>query len=308
MHGSGTQLPTTSNCTGQSSRLPLGSAPALLVRCGRAWRTRLGCGSPCSPPRELWRRRGARRLGLVHSAEAPRQVDAHRVQLLHDEVGSPDDGGLVGLDVDLRIIRLLVRGIKTCEVLDLPLRCLGVEPLGVALLHHRQRRVDEDLKERQRRVLVDLPRVLAVALVRGNEAADHDGPCLGKELCDLGDAADVLLPVLWREAQVPVQAVAEVVPVEAVDEVGLGLVLHQGILQRDADRALAASGEARHPERDALVAGGLPLLLPGDALVELDVIALLRIAEAHQQQCCNGGCKRPGRHRHSQSLSGGCRS
>merc|ERR1711988_310842 len=133
-----------------------------------------------------------RLLGIagVQLPEGSRQVDADLVQFLHDEVCCFLDAGLRGLDVHLRAIWGLIGRIHPCEAFDLALGYLLVEALGIALLYHRERRVDENLHEGQGGVLVDLPGVLAVALVGGDEPADDDGAGLGKQLRDLGNAAN----------------------------------------------------------------------------------------------------------------------
>ena len=56
------------------------------------------------------------------------------------------------------------------------------------------------------------------------------------ELGDLADPADVLLPVLGAEAQVAVQAVADVVAVQQRRQPAVGC---ESMLQRDGNRALA---------------------------------------------------------------------
>ena len=74
----------------------------------------------------------------------------------------------------------------------------------------------------------------------------RDDAGVGEQLGDLADAADVLLAVGGGEAEVLVQAVADVVAVEHVGELA---ALHQGVLEREGDGALAGAGQAGEPER-----------------------------------------------------------
>lgn len=75
---------------------------------------------------------------------------------------------------------------------------------------------------------------------RRDEAGDANQPGVGKQSGHLGDAADVLLAVFGGEAQIPVQAVADVVSVQRVARDGVG---HQVLLQGEADRRLAGTGQ-----------------------------------------------------------------
>ena len=63
---------------------------------------------------------------------------------------------------------------------------------------------------------MQLPRQVAVGAVRADEARNGDGAAVGEELGDLGDAPDVFFAVLGAEAEVFVQAEADVVAVQAV--------------------------------------------------------------------------------------------
>ena len=90
-------------------------------------------------------------------------------------------------------------------------------------------------------------------------------PRVGEQLRDLGDAADVLGAVLGREAEVLVQAVADVVAVEHVGELA---PLDERLLRGHRDRRLPGAREAREPERGAALAEQLLAVLarrPGPA-------------------------------------------
>lgn len=68
---------------------------------------------------------------------------------------------------------------------------------------------------------MQLPRQPAIRAIRADEARDGDAGAVGEELGDLGDAADVLRAVGGREAEVAVEAEADVVAVEAVGGEGV---------------------------------------------------------------------------------------
>lgn len=75
----------------------------------------------------------------------------------------------------------------------------------------------------------------------GDEAGDADEPRVGEEPRHLGDAPDVLLAVLRREAQVLVQAVPDVVAVQGVARDAMS---HQVLFQSKANGRLASSRKA----------------------------------------------------------------
>src|SRR3954454_21696256 len=126
---------------------PGGSAPSDAVEC--PWRSK----------RVLTVRRSDQRARLQELQHA---VDEHVRRL--------------GPHHELRRVRRLVRVVDARHALDLAAPRLRVEPLRVALLAQLERRVDEDLDERQPRALVDLARESAVRPVRTDERNQHDGP------------------------------------------------------------------------------------------------------------------------------------
>jgi len=83
---------------------------------------------------------------------------------------------------------------------------------------------------------VQLASGIAVGDVGRDEGGDGEGGRGGEELGDLADATDVLVAVLLAEAEVLVQAHADVV---AVKPEGALAELEDGRLERDAERALA---------------------------------------------------------------------
>ena len=110
----------------------------------------------------------------------------------------------------------LVRVVDAGEALELAGAGLGVEALGVALLAELDRRVDEHLDEREIGRGVELPHRVAVGPVGAHERHERDEAGVGHQGRDVADAADVLGSVLGAEAEVAVEAVADVVAVEHV--------------------------------------------------------------------------------------------
>lgn len=182
----------------------------------------------------------------------------------------------MGLDDDLWVLGGLVGGGDAGEVLDLAGAGLLVEALGVALLGDLDGDVDVDLDEGEGLVLagaadgVEVAGDLAVGAVGGDEGGEGDGGAVGKELGDLGDAAYVLVAVGLGEAEVLVEAEADVVAVEAV---GGEPEVQEVLLEGGGDGGLARGAEAREPDGEALLlARGLALGageggVPGDVAV-----------------------------------------
>lgn len=83
---------------------------------------------------------------------------------------------------------------------------------------------------------------------------------------------DVLFPVLWREAEVLVQAEADVVAVQSVARQAL---LEEMLLEGDGDCGLSRGGEAGEPDGAALLLAELTALLAGEACVPCDVAGFM---------------------------------
>src|SRR5690606_15366706 len=88
-------------------------------------------------------------------------------------------------------------------------------PLRIARLTHLERRRDVDLDEPLSQLLA---RGVAVRAERRDERGDYDRARVDEEPRDLGDAPDVLRPVLGPEAEIGVEPVPDVVAVEHVGE------------------------------------------------------------------------------------------
>src|SRR3954468_2756156 len=117
--------------------------------------------------------------------------------------------GTEGFEVDLGLFRSLVGRGQPGEVGDRSGLCLGIEPLRIAAGALVERRVDEDLDELARRH--QLARQLPFCPERRDEGDQHDQPGIGHQLGNLGDAANILDPVGITKAQIPVQAMADIV-------------------------------------------------------------------------------------------------
>ncbi|KAI3478708.1 hypothetical protein L1887_59345 [Cichorium endivia] len=187
--------------------------------------------------------------------------DAHRVL----------DRSCVGVDVDFGVLGLLVRCRDTGELLDFAGLGLLVETLGVTALARLDAGVDKHLDKGKlgHMRLVELPCDLAVRLVRRDERGDGDRGGRRKEQRDLRDAADVLLAVLGREAEVLVEAKADVVTIKTVRRL---LERQQVLLERSGDRRLARRRQSGKPDRESLLRQQLGALVVRDvARVERDV-------------------------------------
>ena len=94
-------------------------------------------------------------------------------------------------------------------MLDLASSCLLVKAFWVAALRHSQRRVDEALRE-----VVGVADELAHAPTHGpcrrDETRQHDDAGVGQDARQVGHAPHILRAVLVGEAQVRVEAVAEI--------------------------------------------------------------------------------------------------
>lgn len=175
------------------------------------------------------------------------------LQILDNDLDRILHTRLMALDVNLRLGRLLVRRTDTRELGNLPFPGFLIQPLGVPLLRDLDRHINPHLHKRHTSLptgplgLVQRARLIAVGAVGGDEARDGDGAAVGEQFGDLGDAADVFLAVLGGEAEVLVEAEADVVAVEAVGGEVVG-VSEQGLLEGDGDGGLAGGGEAGEPD------------------------------------------------------------
>ena len=80
---------------------------------------------------------------------------------------------------------------------------------------------------------------------RRDERDQHDQPGIGDQMGRLDDAPDVLDPVGVGEAEIPVQAMADIV---AVQRVGVPAKRQQPLLDVVGDRRLARAGQPGEPQ------------------------------------------------------------
>ncbi len=158
------------------------------------------------------------------------------LQIFDDRLGRLLGRVLRRVDVDLGTLRRFVRRIDAGEVLELATTGLLVQPLNVAVFGDRQWRIDVNLVELAR--LEQAARHAALGPERRDERHHHDEARIGHQLADFGDSPDVLDPVRIREAQVTVQAVADVV---AVEQVGVLAEGEQALLDQVGDGRLAGA-------------------------------------------------------------------
>ena len=79
----------------------------------------------------------------------------------------------------------------------------------------------------------------------------HDQAGIGHQLGDLGDAADVFDAVGVGEAEVAVQAVADIV---AIEQIGVAAERVQLLFDEVGDRRFAGAGKAGEPQHGGLLA------------------------------------------------------
>ncbi len=90
-------------------------------------------------------------------------------------------------------------------------------------------------------------------------SAQTDSSAQRRELDYLGNPPDVLIPVLLREAEVAIEAKADVIAVESVR--GEAQV-EQVLLERRRDGRFPRPGQTREPDREAALLAQLVALVP----------------------------------------------
>lgn len=162
------------------------------------------------------------------------------------------------MDMNLGLQRLLIRCADTGELGDLALARLLVKSLGVTLLGDFHGDVDPDLDEWQAGLtagtfgLVQFARKISVCAVGADEACDGDRAGVREQFGHLGDAADVLLAVFGREAEILVQTEPDVVAVQAVGGFAVGFA-KQGLFESHGNGGFAARRETCQPDCQALL-------------------------------------------------------
>src|SRR5438477_552857 len=102
---------------------------------------------------------------------------------------------------------------------------------------------------------------VAILPVGADEARHGDNAAVGKQLGHFTDAADVLLAIGRRKAEVFVEAVANIVPVE---HVGQPAALDEGVFECEGNGAFARAAQASEPECRSLLVQQLAALRPGN--------------------------------------------
>lgn len=197
------------------------------------------------------------------------------------------------MDVNLRVLRSLVRGTDARELLDLTSLGLLVETLGVTLLGFFDGDVNEDFDEGEWGVGVlgigvKVAGDLAVGFVGRDEGCKGDGGGVGEKFGDLvvatlasrrvrlrgyigtylSDSSNVLYSILGREAQVLVQAESDIVTVQSV---GLEAKVEEMLLESGGNSRLSRRRQASEPDGAALLLAKLATLFAGEARVPGDV-------------------------------------
>ncbi len=93
-----------------------------------------------------------------------------------------------------------------------------------------------DFNERQACFNVQGADGVTILAIRADEACHRDDTGVGEQLGHLADTADILLAVGGREAEIFIQAVANIV---AVEDVGKPAPLDDRVFEGEGDGALA---------------------------------------------------------------------
>ena len=164
------------------------------------------------------------------------------------------DGAAGGVDPDGRVVGLLVGRGDAGEVGDLAAPGLGVEALAVPALALLEGGGDVHEEEGAAGRVDHLAHLGAGLGERRDRAADREPAVAGDLGGDPADAADVGLAVLAGEREPGRQVAAHDVAVEAGDR-ALAALEHE-VHECPGQRRLAAAGEAREEQHQALVLGG----------------------------------------------------
>lgn len=201
-----------------------------------------------------------------------------RVKVLNNLLNSINNRQIDILNVNLGLLRSLVRSRDTSEILNDTSTSLLVQSLGVTLLSNLNGNINVHLDERQTGLLTrggDLVQSaggVTVLLVGGDERGNGDRGGISEELSDLSDTADVLVTVSLAESEVLVQSETDVVAIEAV---GVdAAVADELLLELDGESGLSGGAEAGKPDCETLLVAEGGALGAGDARgVEGDVAA-----------------------------------
>src|SRR5437868_1240951 len=117
---------------------------------------------------------------------------------------------------DLWVLRSFVRRVDASEFTDLASPRLLVEILRIPRFANFQRRINEHFDKLSVAFQRNLSRAAAMHPIRGNERRDHYSAGIRHELGHFAYAANVFHPVVWRESEIGIQSVPDVVAVEHI--------------------------------------------------------------------------------------------
>lgn len=165
------------------------------------------------------------------------------IQILNNLPHSLLNRQIIILNMNLGLLRRLIRRTHTSKLLNNAIPGLLIQTLRIPLLSHLNGDINVDLQKRQPLILTggsDLmqgPGGVTVRLVGRDKRGDGDGRAVREQLGHFGYPPDVLVAVFLAESQVLVQPEPDVV---AVETVGGDIALAQElVLQFDGDRRLA---------------------------------------------------------------------
>jgi hypothetical protein len=139
----------------------------------------------------------------------------HRsLELPDEQVNRRLERQIAHTQLDLGALWRLVRVVDTGELADLAATSAGIEPLRIAPLALRERRVHVHLEEEDAVRLVQLARLRPLAGVRAHETHESHDARVGEESCDVCHAAHVLGAGFAVEGEIAVEAVAQVIAIE----------------------------------------------------------------------------------------------
>lgn len=183
------------------------------------------------------------RASLLLPSTRPRQ-EPFRGQVVDDLSHSLLDTQVCVLQVYLWLLGCLIRRTNSGKFLDFSSSCLLIQALGISLLGNLNRNIDINLDERNTLLIIgmrttlimQLSGQLPVSLVRTNKTSQAYGRRIGKQLGDLRNTPYILGAIIRREAEILVEAKADVV---AIEEVGLVAQFEEVLLEGYSDGGFA---------------------------------------------------------------------
>jgi hypothetical protein len=173
------------------------------------------------------------------------------------------DGGGLGVEDEVGVLRGLERAVLAGEIGDFAAGGLGVEAFDVALFAGFVAGFNIDFEQ----VVAEQAAGEVAEFAAGSDGGDEGDDALGDEdFGDLGNAADVFEAVLVGEAEVGVEAGAEVV---AVEDGGEAPLLVEDALGGVGDGGFPGAGQTAKPDDEAALAEQVLLVVAVEEAVEL---------------------------------------